>query len=400
MLLRRCLSVFSTLSCFALVLTAQEAPAPQTDPASIMDARPGQTVKVPAHWSRWTYPQEVTIPEKSQIYLVVKGDTLWDLGQRFLGNPFAWPQIWEQNKWIKDPHWIYPGDPLIIPVEKQVVASATSPAAEPPSEVAGLRPDRTKAISRPVQAEYAYTFQDFIQLPYLVPEGAEAHFKQLGALPITDRRMQDRTYLGDGEILYLAGGADRGVKVGDRLVVLKVAKRGLKHPDRSRKETMGDVVQQVGVVRITQVTANGSVAVIEKSMDSIEVGYQAAPFKEPANLVANLRADVTGPVPIQEPTATVVYARDDHEHTANGEMLIIDRGAKDGLKVGDVLLCARRQSWDAGSGEGSQKKENRVESSTTFYVGQVMVVRTEESSATVRILRATEEMRVGDLLTR
>ncbi len=396
MLQRRWLSAITAVSCFALALAAQDS-KPTAEPPAITEARPGETVKIPAHYSRWAYPQEVTIPEKSQLYLVVKGDTLWDLGQHFLGNPFAWPQIWEQNKWIKDPHWIYPGDPLVIPVEKQVVATATSPATEPPAEVAGLRPDRVKTITRPTQTEYAYTFQDFIQLPYLAPKGAEAHFQEIGALRIAERRMQDRTFLGDGEIIYLSGGSDRGVKVGDRFVVLKVAQRKLRHPDPEQKEVMGDVVQQVGVVRVTQVNPAGSVATIEKSMDSVEVGYVVAPFVEPANLVAAPRPATTGAVPIQEPAARVVFTRDNHEHTANGEMLIIDRGAKDGLKVGEVLICARRQTWEGRAGESAK---DRVEESTTFYIGQVVVVRTDESTATVRILRTNQEMLVGDILTR
>ncbi len=48
-------------------------------------------------------------------YLVRKGDTLWDLSGQFQGNPFSWPDLWENNKHIQDPHWIYPGDSLCIP---------------------------------------------------------------------------------------------------------------------------------------------------------------------------------------------------------------------------------------------------------------------------------------------
>jgi len=48
-------------------------------------------------------------------YIVKKGDTLWDISEEYLKDPFAWPDLWEANKHIEDPHWIYPGDSLCIP---------------------------------------------------------------------------------------------------------------------------------------------------------------------------------------------------------------------------------------------------------------------------------------------
>src|SRR5262249_36946487 len=68
---------------------------------------------VPKHWSKNHYPD--SIPEGAPYYLVVKDDTLWDIAKRFLGNPYLWPQIWDQNKYITDAHWIYPGDPILLP---------------------------------------------------------------------------------------------------------------------------------------------------------------------------------------------------------------------------------------------------------------------------------------------
>src|SRR5215204_1373712 len=68
---------------------------------------------LPAHWSRNHCPE--TVPDGASYYIVVKGDTLWDIARRFLGNPYLWPQIWDRNRCITDAHWIYPGDVLIIP---------------------------------------------------------------------------------------------------------------------------------------------------------------------------------------------------------------------------------------------------------------------------------------------
>src|SRR6478609_5962290 len=46
------------------------------------------------------------------IHLVQRGDTLWDLCNRYYQNPWAWPKIWSYNPQISNPHWIYPGDQL------------------------------------------------------------------------------------------------------------------------------------------------------------------------------------------------------------------------------------------------------------------------------------------------
>ena len=56
---------------------------------------------------------ELTLnPDHPQSYVVEEGDTLWDVSARFLAEPWRWPELWEANPQVEDPHLIYPGNQL------------------------------------------------------------------------------------------------------------------------------------------------------------------------------------------------------------------------------------------------------------------------------------------------
>lgn len=49
-----------------------------------------------------------------KTYIVVKGDTLWDISAMYLDSPWLWPRLWQVNPEIDNPHLIYPGDKLSL----------------------------------------------------------------------------------------------------------------------------------------------------------------------------------------------------------------------------------------------------------------------------------------------
>ncbi len=383
---RRHFGRLRTLAVAPLALAALSMAGP--DLAAQEPTAAGST-QVEAHASKWDYPKELKVPEGSRTHIVQKGDTLWDLSGRYLGNPYAWPQIWELNQWVKDPHWIYPGDPLIIDLARGVAGPESVPGA-----VSDLLPDQRhadpSAVRRP---ELDFAFQDFIQLPYLV-EGAETHYKAQGAFTITSNRREDRQYLTQGETIYMNGGSDQGVKAGDRFLVLKTVARHLLHPAHP-KQKLGDVVQQIGVVRVVTAQTKGSVAMVERTMDTVQQGDHLVRFTEPANLPLTLRSDTGDPVKVAANAAQIVWSRDNHQNSGNGDMVLVDKGSSDGLKVGDVLLAVRVKTFPVGS-DGDRKP---AQETTTHYLAQVLVVKTESRTATCRVLRANEELRIGDTVT-
>ena len=67
------------------------------------------------HFAVQARPTTVTIrSDAPKLYTVVKGDTLWDISELFLHDPWLWPRLWRDNPDIINPHLIYPGDGIRI----------------------------------------------------------------------------------------------------------------------------------------------------------------------------------------------------------------------------------------------------------------------------------------------
>ncbi len=68
-------------------------------------------------------------------YTIQKGDTLWDLSQKFYHSQWDWPGLWEMNQDIKNPHWIYPGNKIRLFLKKETAGYQKAPEVRPVTDV-------------------------------------------------------------------------------------------------------------------------------------------------------------------------------------------------------------------------------------------------------------------------
>jgi hypothetical protein len=128
--------------------------------------------------------QDVSVrPDHPDEYIVVKGDTLWDISARFLEQPWQWPAIWHANPQIENPHLIYPGDRIslvYIDGRPQLMVNGGKPTVRLSPEIRKLPRDAIPpvewaAIEHFVTNARVLMPDEFSDLPYVVANESDRH---------------------------------------------------------------------------------------------------------------------------------------------------------------------------------------------------------------------------------
>ena len=248
-------------------------------------------------------------------YTVKRGDTLWDISAVFLKDPWFWPEIWQINPQVENPHLIYPGDVLSLAV------GANGDAHVFISQYSGARLQprlRSDALEGPIDELPFEAISAFLSKPGVLTKEQALHAPHI--LAFRDGHMIG----GTGHEAYVDG---LNGQLNERYVIMHV---GQPIRDIATNDIVGYQAAYVatGVVSVPGkvsklLLTDGAREALEGDRLILQEGDAPLTFKPHAS---------TQPVDGQ-----IISVFDGAEQIGQYQVVILNRGAKHGLTAGTVL---------------------------------------------------------------
>ncbi|MEN9671605.1 MAG: hypothetical protein RL018_1882 [Pseudomonadota bacterium] len=346
-------------------------------------------------------------PNAPDSYTVKRGDTLWAISKLFLKSPWRWPELWGMNMAdIKNPHLIYPGQTLYLDKSNgRARLSSQRGGRSDTLEAVKLSP-RTRSSNLPdasIPTLQNHLIEPFLTEPIIVEEAtllAAPRFvsAQEGRVFISEG---DRAYArsADGLQLSTAAGNPRDFRVFRNATALK---------DPGTGEILGYEAQFVGRAKLIR---GESVTAVRGS--ELKAGETAATDIVPATLdiIRSKEEMRTGDRLLPEPPvelltytprapANAVEARivsvygSAVANVAQNQVVVINRGTKDGMERGHVLAIQTNGERIVDK-TGTSFQDIKLPDERN---GLLMVFRPFERVSYALVLTATQAVRVGDWL--
>lgn len=183
-------------------------------------------------------------PDAPDRHVVVQGDTLWDIAGKFLRDPWLWPEIWQVNPAISNPHLIYPGDTILLSYDKDgrpVLSVQRGPNSASGSTVK-LSPE-----ARPQRIENSIPTIPLDAIGQFLTKAGVMDKNDYETRPYIVSFEDERMIAGASDKAYIRGLSDDS---GDFAVVRLGPP--YRNPGVKKDEILGYEVLEVGTVRITR----------------------------------------------------------------------------------------------------------------------------------------------------
>ncbi len=368
----------------------EEKPAPQPEQqhGEVIIPKQGQPVPEPAE----TASAPAAKKEEGK-YTIKQGDTLWDISNAFLKDPFLWPFLWKANPYIANPDLIYPGNRLVIPsmapIEQAMQApaeeeQAKTPAAEQPSAEAeqaapfAMRKPSQAAPEKTEEEEKAPANRLILPEETAIPIMDKYSMLNAGFVNQDESRdlivgsLEEKNIFGYDDIVYVTVKSTEA-NIGDKFLIYQPRDR-VRHPVTGRN--YGTLIKVLGVLQITaKGKKNVDTARITISFDASVRGSMLTPYQEPTliyNTTQTKSKDISG---------YILQVMDGRSINAQTDIVYLDKGNDDGVEPGDRFLIYAKPQKGAYP---------------TPLLGEAQVFLVKEKTSTAVVRKSVDTIATGD----
>jgi nucleoid-associated protein YgaU len=326
-------------------------------------------------------------PDHPQKYVVVKGDTLWDISGMFLKYPWHWPEIWYVNPQVENPHLIYPGDLLTL----TYCDGKPCLRLDQGKRTVKLSPQvREIMLDKPIPTIPLAVIRPFLTRPEVV--GAEV----LDSAPYIVSNADERLIAGAGDHAYVRG---LDPEAGDHFSVFRGGKAYI---DPDTKETLGYEAIYIGDSWVEQ-TGDPAKILLRSTNKEVRIGDRLLSVPD-----ENYEANFVPQVFNGELEGKIISVFDGVSQVGQYQIVVLNKGAEAGLESGHVLsvyktgetitdqiLTGQFDESYFGTMEEYTKRDQTV-TLPDEKAGVAMVFKTFEKVSYAIIMKATKAIHVGD----
>ena len=336
-------------------------------------------------------------------YTVVKGDTLWDISARFLSKPWLWPEIWQANPQVKNPHLIYPGDVLSL----VYINGQPRLTSEPGPQIRTGEAIETIPLSQiEPWLKQLTVVQDPKSFPYVVGLEEDRLLTSSGQVAyvrgLTGAQPGQLVQIARPVSYYAMGKMKNGRRLGGSAPLDFRADRLHSHwgygdaPSEAFGEKLGYELMLHSIGEVTRVQGEITVVLLREEGREVRVGDRVLPVEDrPYCNCFTPHATATIPEGAQ-----ILAVADGLKFSGPRMVVALSIGARDGVDNGTVYSMwhdgalrpdiVRNRNPLAAYGDRLAMPDD--------YLGHVMVFRTFDKVSYGLVMDAIRPARVGDLL--
>ncbi|GAA6136095.1 LysM peptidoglycan-binding domain-containing protein [Oceaniserpentilla sp. 4NH20-0058] len=309
-------------------------------------------------------------------YVVKEGDTLWDLSQKFLDDAWLWPEIWQVNEQINNPHLIYPGDTIGLVYKGKKVKVTVKERSAASNGVIKLTPSaRVSALASAIPPIPMTAISSFMSNSRIVKS------KQLQKAPYVVAGDDNRILAGGGGKVY-ARGFDKNEKPENAYGIYR---KGQFFVDPDTSEVLGLEAREVGVGRVQ--AWDGDVATLSLGSTREEV------LSGDRLLATDDRQVIANFVPSSPPDniyGRMIAVMNGVSQIGQYQVVVVNQGKRDGVTEGNVLAI-----YKEGDTIIDRVTRQKVKLPSE-RAGLMMLFRVFDKVSYGLILRAKVALSVGD----